>query len=150
MLSRARLLIATFWVGALWTVGFVVAPVLFSSLSDRALAGTIAGSLFHVVAWLSIFCAAALLALLWQAARSENPRPPKALFYLTAGMVVCTLVGYFGLQPHMAELRIVLHSVADNALLVDAKKQFGMLHGISTVIYIVQSVLGAALILKIR
>lgn len=150
MLARARLLIATFWVGVLWTVGFVVAPTLFSSLADRALAGTIAGSLFHIVAWLSLLCAGALAALLFQATRSENAKPPKALFYLIAGMAVCTLVGYFGLQPTMASLRELLHSTADASQLVDAKKQFGLLHAVSTGIYIVQSLLGAALILKIR
>jgi MFS family permease len=150
MLPRARLLIATFWVGVLWTVGFVVAPTLFSSLADRALAGTIAGSLFRVVAWLSLFCAAALVALLFQAMRSEHIKPPKTLFYLIAGMAICTLAGYFGLQPYMASLREVLHATADASQLVDAKKQFGMLHAASTGIYIVQSLLGAALILKIR
>lgn len=150
MLPRARLLIATFWVGMLWTVGFVVAPTLFSSLADRALAGTIAGSLFRVVAWLSLFCAAALIALLFQATRSESTKPSKTVFYLIAGMAVCTLVGYFGLQPAMASLREVLHATADASQLVDAKKQFGMLHGTSTAIYIVQSLLGAALILKLR
>lgn len=149
-MSRARLLIATFWVGTLWAVGFVVAPTLFSTLSDRALAGTIAGSLFNIVAWLSIFCAAALLALLFQAKRSEYNEPPKALSYLILAMVACTLAGYFGIQPYMAELRLVLHSVTDAAVIADAKKQFGILHGVSTGIYVVQSLLGAALIVKLR
>lgn len=149
-MSRARLLIATFWVGTLWAVGFVVAPTLFSTLSDRALAGTIAGSLFNIVAWLSIFCATALLALLFQASRSEQNKPSKGLFYLILGMVGCTLIGYFGLQPHMAELRLVLHSITDAAVIADAKKQFGILHGVSTGIYVVQSLLGAALIVKLR
>ncbi|RBA24039.1 DUF4149 domain-containing protein [Herminiimonas fonticola] len=149
-MSRARLLIATFWVGTLWAVGFVVAPTLFSTLSDRALAGTIAGSLFNIVAWLSIFCAAALLALLFQASRSEQNKPSRGLFYLIVGMVGCTLIGYFGLQPHMAELRLVLHSITDVAVVADAKKQFGILHGVSTGIYVVQSLLGAALIVKLR
>lgn len=149
-MSRARLLIATFWVGTLWAVGFVVAPTLFSTLSDRALAGTIAGSLFNIVAWLSIFCAAALLALLFQASRSEQNKPSRGLFYLILGMVGCTLIGYFGLQPHMAELRLVLHSITDAAVVADAKKQFGILHGVSTGIYVVQSLLGAALIVKLR
>ncbi len=147
---RARLLIATFWVGTLWAVGFVVAPTLFSTLSDRALAGTIAGSLFNIVAWLSIFCAAALLALLFQASRSEQNKPSRGLFYLILGMVACTLIGYFGLQPHMAELRLVLHSITDAGVIADAKKQFGILHGLSTGIYVLQSLLGAALIVKLR
>ncbi|WP_076590930.1 DUF4149 domain-containing protein [Herminiimonas arsenitoxidans] len=150
MLTRARLLIATFWVGTLWAVGFVVAPTLFSTLSDRALAGTIAGSLFNIVAWLSIFCAAALLALLFQAGRSEQSKPSKANYYLIAGMVVCTVLGYFVLQPYMAELRLALHSVADTAAMADVRKQFGILHAVSTGFYVVQSLLGAALILKLR
>jgi hypothetical protein len=152
LLTRVRLLIATFWVGTLWAVGFVVAPTLFSTLSDRALAGTIAGSLFNIVAWLSLFCAAALLALLFQAGRDTQARPTKINYYLIAGMVTCTLIGYFALQPQMAELRLVLHSVADSniAALADARKQFGILHAVSTGFYIVQSLLGAALILKLR
>lgn len=152
LLTRVRLLIATFWVGTLWAVGFVVAPTLFSTLSDRALAGTIAGSLFNIVAWLSLFCAAALLALLFQAARGAQAQPSKLNYYLIAGMVACTLIGYFALQPQMAELRLVLHSVADSniAALADARKQFGILHAVSTGFYIVQSLLGAALILKLR
>jgi hypothetical protein len=62
------------------------------------------------------------------------------------------LIGYFALQPQMAELRLVLHSVADSniAALADARKQFGILHAVSTGFYIVQSLLGAALILKLR
>ena len=149
-LSRARLLIATFWVGTLWAVGFVVAPTLFSTLSDRALAGTIAGRLFNIVAWLGVFCAAALLALLFQANRSEQNKPSKSLTYLIMGMVTCTMLGYFALQPYMAELRLVLHSITNAGAITDAKKQFGILHGVSTGIYVVQSLLGAALIVKLR
>lgn len=146
MLQRSRLLIATLWVGALWTVGFIVAPTLFATLADRALAGTIAGSLFRVIAWLSVACAAALLAL--QLVRHAGVS--KVATYLILGMVACTLIGYFCLQPYMAELRLVLHSAADTTQLVDAKRQFGILHGVSTGIYVVQSLLGAALIFKIR
>ena len=64
MLSRLRILVATLWAGSLWTIGFVVAPTLFATLSDRVLAGNIAGSLFRVEAWLSIACAVLLLAYL--------------------------------------------------------------------------------------
>ena len=41
--SLERILL-TLWVGSLWVVGFVVAPVLFAELDDRALAGSTAGS----------------------------------------------------------------------------------------------------------
>lgn len=148
MLPRARLLIATLWVGVLWTVGFVVAPTLFATLADRALAGTIAGSLFRIVAWLSLACAAVLLVMLLR----EEKRSARPLFYLIAGMVLCTVAGYFGLQPAMASLREIVHAGAavDAEQLAQARKHFGILHGVSTGFYVIQSLLGAVLILKIR
>ncbi|MGH8809748.1 MAG: DUF4149 domain-containing protein, partial [Noviherbaspirillum sp.] len=48
LVARARLLIATLWVGSLWAVGYLVAPTLFATLPDSVLAGTIAGRLFRV------------------------------------------------------------------------------------------------------
>jgi MFS family permease len=148
MLPRARLLIATLWVGALWTVGFIVAPTLFATLADRALAGTIGASLFRIVAWLSLACAAALIVLLLR----EERRGVRPLFYLIAGMVVCTVAGYFGLQPTMASLRELMHAGAtiDAEQLAQARRHFGILHAVSTGFYVMQSVLGAALILKMR
>ena len=34
----------TLWVGGLWAIGYIAAPVLFSSLGDRQLAGVVAGA----------------------------------------------------------------------------------------------------------
>jgi hypothetical protein len=158
LFSNARLLIATFWVGTLWTTGFVVAPTLFATLSDRALAGTIAGSLFRVVAWLSLFCAAALCVLLLQARRGAQTngqdKPANNLFYLIIAMALCVVVGYFSLQPHMAELRLIMHGAAGDignaAQLAAAKKQFGILHAVSTAFFMAQSLLGALLVIKLR
>lgn len=146
MLTRCRLLIAVLWVGALWTVGFIVAPTLFSTLADKALAGTIAGSLFRVTAWLSIVCAVLLLVL----RKNMDAANARAALWLILGMVACVLIGYFALQPQMAELRLVLHGTLDPVQVADAKKQFGILHGVSTGFYIVQSILGALLVLRMR
>lgn len=146
MLTRCRLLIAVLWVGALWTVGFIVAPTLFSTLADQALAGAIAGSLFRVTAWLSIVCAALLLIL----RKNMDAANARAALWLILGMAACVLIGYFALQPQMAELRLVLHGTLDPVQVADAKKQFGILHGVSTGFYIVQSILGALLVLRMR
>ncbi|GGI54456.1 DUF4149 domain-containing protein [Oxalicibacterium solurbis] len=146
MLTRCRLLIAVLWVGALWTVGFIVAPTLFATLADKALAGTIAGSLFRVMAWMSIVCAVLLLVL----RKNMDAGHARAALWLILGMVACTLVGYFALQPQMAELRLILHGAVDAGQLADAKKQFGILHAVSTGFYLVQSILGALLVLRMR
>lgn len=139
-----RLLIVVVWVGSLWTIGYIVAPTLFATLDDRTLAGTIAGRLFRIEAWLSMLCALSLfILLLRQKASDPNFR---TCMMLTGAMLLCTLVGYFGLQPFMAALRESAGGLASEA----AKTRFGLLHGVSTAIYIVQSLLGAVLIFKIR
>ncbi len=37
----------TLWIGGLWVIGYLVAPTLFYTLSDRALAGSLAGKLLN-------------------------------------------------------------------------------------------------------
>lgn len=146
--ARARLLIATIWAGSLWTIGYLVAPTLFSTLSDRVMAGVIAGRLFRIEAWLSLACAAALFVMIRFLAGPENEKTRRQLSWLVAGMLACTLIGYFGLQPFMSALK----GAAGVAGVMDseAKAQFGILHGISSAIYLVQSLLAVVLVLKIR
>jgi hypothetical protein len=146
LIARIRLLIATLWVGSLWSVGYLAAPVLFVTLHDRVLAGTIAGSLFRVEAWLSLVCGVIFIALTW--AGRSSAAPVKTPLYLAFGVLLCTLTGYFGLHPVMAELKAAAgpSGVMEGA----ARMQFGILHGVSSGIYLVQSALGAALIIKLR
>ena len=37
------------WVGGMWAIGYMAAPVLFASLGDRQLAGMVAGKLFALI-----------------------------------------------------------------------------------------------------
>ncbi|SHH03070.1 DUF4149 domain-containing protein [Massilia sp. CF038] len=136
LLAKARLLLITLWAGSLWTVGYLVAPTLFGTLADRALAGTIAGSMFRVEAWLSLVCGAAVIGLLY-AAKDVTVQRRKTLVLIVVGMLVCTLVSHFGLQPVMASMR----EAGDRA-------SFGMLHGVSMVLYLVQAVLAVILVVK--
>ena len=145
MLTRIRLLVATLWAGSLWTIGFVVAPTLFGTLSDRVLAGNIAGSMFRAEAWLSIACAALLLALLQWAPGALEPKRRRLLGALVLSMLVCALVSHFGITPLMAELKAQAPSgIMDDAM----RSRFGMLHGVSTLVFAVQSLLAGVLIWK--
>lgn len=143
--ARARLLTVTIWVGSLWTIGYLVAPVLFSTLADRSLAGTIAGSLFRIEAWLSVLCAAILITLQWLFPLDASARQKKIFMALLLAMLACTLVGYFGLQPMMAALRAEAGGVAMQGA---ARTQFGILHGAAAGFYLLQSLLGVALVLR--
>ena len=147
MLARVRFLVATLWAGSLWTIGFIVAPTLFATLSDRVLAGNIAGSMFRAEAWLSIVCALVLLALLqWSPGALELKRR-RLLGALVLSMLVCALLSHFGISPLMAELKAQAQGasgIMDEAM----RSRFGMLHGVSTVIFAVQSLLAGVLIWK--
>ena len=147
MLARVRFLVATLWAGSLWTIGFIVAPTLFATLSDRVLAGNIAGSMFRAEAWLSIACAVVLLALLQWSPGALEPKRRRLLGALVLSMLVCALLSHFGISPLMAELKAQAQGssgIMDEAM----RSRFGMLHGVSTLIFAVQSLLAGVLIWK--
>jgi hypothetical protein len=145
LLPAARLLVTTLWAGSLWTVGYLVAPILFSTLSDRVLAGSIAGSIFRIEAWLSVGCGLVLLVMV---VFDDASRERRSLLRLIVVMLLCVVVGYFGLQPWMAALREAAgpSGVMEGA----ARTQFGILHGVASLIYLFQSVLALVLVLKVR
>lgn len=143
LVPASRLLLITAWVGSLWTVGYLVAPTLFLSLADRVLAGTIAGKLFRVEAWVSLVIGCALL---WMLRLGQSRSPTRVvMFKLVAAMVACTLIGYFALQPSMAALR---EAAVSGVLEGTARTQFGVLHAVASAIYLIQSVLGIMLVMK--
>ncbi|NDC10758.1 MAG: DUF4149 domain-containing protein, partial [Oxalobacteraceae bacterium] len=101
-LRLGRTLLVTLWAGSLWTVGYLAAPLLFASLPDRTLAGTIAGTLFRAEAWLSLACGILLLAIF----RADTNLPSRTTcLRIVIGMLLCVVIGYFGLHPFMAEIR---------------------------------------------
>ncbi len=144
LIPRLRVLLVTFWVGSMWTIGYVVAPLLFARLTDRAQAGTLAGLFFKAEAWISLICGASLLAIIW----TQREHPTHILqIKLVLAMMVCTVVGYFGLQPYMAELRAI--AAQSGGIMDDATRStFEMLHGAASVIYVIQSLLAVGLVLK--
>ena len=145
-LPGLRTLLVTLWAGSLWAIGYLAAPTLFATLADRTLAGTVAGSLFRVEAWLSVVCGLLLLGLFY-ADRGFAKR--RTCLLLVVGMLVCLAVGYFGLQPFMAELKA--SAVANGGVMDDAARaRFGMLHGVASVIYLLQSLLAVGLVLRAR
>lgn len=144
-LPAMRVLIMTLWAGSIWTVGYLAAPTLFTTLTDRVLAGTIAASLFRIEAWLSLLCGVLVYLLL----SMEQATPTRRVCQrLVMAIMLCVLIGYFGLQPLMAGLR----EAAGPAGVMEgaARTQFGLLHGAASLIYLVQSVLAAILVLKSR
>jgi hypothetical protein len=64
-------------------------------------------------------------------------------------MLACVLIGYFALQPFMNSMLVAAQEAGMDLASSPYAKQFGMLHGVSTLFYIVESVLGLMLIWRL-
>jgi hypothetical protein len=125
----------TFWVGSLWTTGFVVAPLLFAELHDRALAGTLAGAIFHVTAYAGMACASCLLVIGWL--RRGRRRFLVWQTWVIVAMLGFAALGEFLLAPWIAHLR---------AAGLTASARFAQAHGLASALYLVNCALGLVLV----
>lgn len=130
------------WIGGMWAIGYVAAPVLFVSLGDKQLAGNLAGALFDWMAWIGI--AAAVYLLIYRIARDGGAALKTLFFWLVALMLVLILAGHFGVQP-------ILQSLKDQAMPQAVMQsvfadRFRHWHGVSSILYLIQSGLGLLLV----
>ncbi|MEX3932866.1 DUF4149 domain-containing protein [Paraburkholderia phymatum] len=147
MPHRLFRLLTVVWVGSLLTIGYAVAPVLFTSL-DRMTAGAVAAQLFRIEGVIGVVCGVLLLALCNVLIRRGGDAY-RRLRWLIAGMLVCVLVGYFALQPFMNALRIAAQEAGTDVGHSVYASRFGMLHGVSSVFYLIESLLGIVLAWKL-
>lgn len=133
LLGLDRALLAL-WVGALWTVGFMVAPVLFAEL-DRHTAGSLAGILFRYLN------AAGLIVGAWLLLRNRLTTQARLPALLLGLMLLVILINEFGLAPEIAALR-EMGFVADS----EAAARFGLLHAAASVLYLVNALFGLTLV----
>jgi Domain of unknown function (DUF4149) len=143
--QRIFSLISGLWVGCFITVGFLVVPILFSSLGDRQVAGMLAANLFKVMAYSGV-----LICLILMFMASYLVRHQKSQYRLTRwillGMLACTVGAAFILIPWMNSLR-------DQALYLGISVRestnatlFNRLHGVSSALFLTQSLLGILLV----
>lgn len=130
--------ILTLWVGGLWAIGYLVAPTLFATLADRQLAGMLAGKLFVLISWIGLGCAAYLL--IFMLLRTGSAALKRGTFWLILLMLALTVASLFGIQPLLAQLKAeaLPREVMESVL----RDRFATWHGISSILYLVQSVLG--------
>lgn len=139
-------LAATAWVGGQWAIGYLAVPVLFLTLPDKMLAGMLAGKMFSLIGYVGM--ASALYLLAYNLGRAGNTGLRQPVFWIVAAMLMITLIDHFGFQPAMDSLKAqvfpadIMHSPYAG--------KFRMLHGIASSFYLVQSLLGIALILKMK
>ncbi len=146
-LDRLALVLMTAWVGGLWAIGYLAAPVLFYNLGDnRQLAGMLAGAMFIWLAYLGMLAGFYLLA--HRLSRFGTQALKQGFFWATLVMLLLTLASHFGLQPIMARLKAeawpldVMHS-----LFAD---RFRAWHGVASIAYLIESLLGLTLVVKAK
>jgi len=135
--SYSERILLTLWVGGLWTVGYIVAPTLFGVLDDRQLAGYIAGHLFTTMSYIGLVCGSLLL--IGNTYRSGIKHRTN---YILVLMIVLVAIGQFVLQPMMAELK------AQGLVEGSAAADFGKLHGVSSILFMITSIAGLILVIR--
>jgi len=144
--SHLASLSITLWVGSLWAIGYLAVPVLFYAQPDRQLAGLLAGQMFAKAGYLGMIFGAYLLVYYW--AQSGRAALRGKIFWAIASMLMITLIIQFGIQPAMNGLKAqALPLDVMNSVLAG---QFRMLHGISSIAYLLESLLGVYLVIKIN
>ncbi len=132
----------TLWVGGLWAIGYIAAPLLFAMLSDRALAGNIAGKLFALIAYIGIGCAVYLL--LFKLARLGAGALKRAPFWIVLLMLALIAAGQFGITPILDSLKA--QALPQHVMESVFRDRFAAWHGVSSVLYLIVSMLGALLV----
>jgi hypothetical protein len=146
MLPNLRLLLAALWAGSVWAVSYLAAPSAFAVL-DSTQAGSVVATMLTREAWLAVALAVLLWLLVWRSDDLDSKRR-RWLNWTVFGMLACSLAVYLGLQPLMAAIREAAGPAG-----VRASPQWGTfmaLHGVSQLLYLVESVLGVVLVIKSR
>ena len=146
MSQKITLIFITLWVGALWAIG-LVAYVLFKTLpANHQLAGNLAGQLFTIVRYIGMVSAFYLL--IQRLLDYGTSALKQAYFWAVLVMLLLVLAEHFGIQPILAQLKAdampadVMHSIF--------AERFGKWHGVASVAYLVECLLGFVLVLKAR
>ena len=133
----------TLWVGGLWAIGYIVAPTLFATLADRQLAAMLAGKLFVLIGWIGLGCAAYLL--IFMLLRIGSAALKRWSFWLVLLMLGLTAASQFGIHPILAQLKAdaLPREVMESIM----RDRFVTWHGIASVLYLLQSVLGLLVVI---
>ena len=146
--QRIFILIAGLWVGSLLTVGYLVAPAIFSTMTDRQAAGMVAGSIFRLEAYLSMIVCIGLMVLA-NLLVNRSLHQFKIIRWLLLAMLFCSVAAAFVFIPWMNALRDNALAQGMPVMLSPSAMLFGRLHGASSILFMIQSVLGIFLVWRL-
>jgi hypothetical protein len=134
---RVAAVLAGVWAGLIAGIALIGAPTGFATLQPE-MAGRVAGRMFMHEAYLGLAVAVVLLLLVRRQARIESEAGRGSVFstdvVLVLGMLFCTMLGYFAVQPMMVAARSG-----------QGIWSFGVLHGLSAALFGLKGLLAFAL-----
>ncbi|QWD84404.1 DUF4149 domain-containing protein [Polynucleobacter sp. MWH-P3-07-1] len=125
--------------------GYLVAPALFTILTDHQVAGMIAGDIFRIEAYLSFVVCLVLLVMANRFVK-QGQLQYQSMRWLLLAMLMCSLIGSVVLLPWMSALRDQTLLEGMPVMQSPAATMFGRLHGVSSIVYLIQSLLGIKLV----
>lgn len=146
--QRVFVYIFALWLGSLVTIGYVVAPVLFSTLHDTQVAGMIAGQLFRIEGTISLVLGVALIVFANLLVKRGLAHYKHVRWYLLAMLIGAAIVAFI-LQPMMNAMREEALAQGFPVMLSPLAASFGRLHGVSSVLYLIQTLLGLVLMWRL-
>ena len=139
------LLAASIWAGGMIAIGYLAVPILFQTLADRQLAGMLAGKLFSATAYMGITCGVYLL--IYYFAQLGSQAFKHRIVWVLVVMLLLTLAGQLGIQPMLADLKA--QAMPIEVMKSPLASSFRMWHGVASILYLIQSILGVVLVLRV-
>lgn len=148
MAQRLFLMLAGIWLGIILGVGYLVAPTLFMSMADKQAAGQVAGEIFKHTAILTIVVTTLLLILanLFVKRGLEKYRSIRWILLL---IIACALIGVGLIQPWMSQLKDSAQAAGTSVMLSEHAPLFGSLHGASSILFMLEALLGLVMFWKL-
>jgi len=143
-MGSARLCLALV-LGLLVVSGYVVVPVLFAKAGSHALAGSLAGSVFHV-ANMGIILLAAAVTVFWLRMAKSGMVVGRLRWSLLLLMAVLVVINEYGVTPVIVDLKTQMGPIDLVADDDPQRKMFGIWHGVSALVHMCAAISAALLV----
>ncbi|GMR05977.1 MAG: DUF4149 domain-containing protein [Gammaproteobacteria bacterium] len=140
MLLNIQRIVLTLWIGGLWAVGYLVAPVLFHHLQNPQLAGQLAAELFTLISWFGL-ASVLVLTVIYSFLGRKKWR--FLVLFLMAALIAINLLY---LTPEITGLREMAGVAIEKGS--EIHNRFAILHGIASGLYLLVSLLGLLLVIR--
>ncbi len=131
--------------GLLAVSGYVVVPVLFAKAGSHALAGSLAGHIFHIANMGIVFLAAAITVFWLRMARS-GIKIGRLRWLLLLAVAILVAVNEFGITPVIVDLKAQMGPIDLVAHDDPLRKLFGIWHGVSAVLHLLTTLFAVVLV----